>query len=149
MKEIAQVLLFDREGRLLIYLRDNEPRIPFPNCWDFFGGHLEGNETPEQAVVREVMEELGVRLDAWRFFRRYECLSGDAYPNVKHIYHAQIHRTASELELREGQRLAAIDCEDRFQFSWANILAAVLEDFVASGLWPRPVDNSLRNSAAK
>jgi 8-oxo-dGTP diphosphatase len=70
MKEIAQVLLFDREGKLLIYLRDNKPEIPFPDYWDFFGGHIEEGETPDQALVREVGEELGVRLETWQFFRR-------------------------------------------------------------------------------
>jgi mutator protein MutT len=149
MKEIAQVLLFDREGKLLIYLRDNKPEIPFPGYWDFFGGHIEAGETPEQALVREVREELGVGLDMWRFFRRYECLSGDAYPNIKHIFHAQIDRVASELTLFEGQRIAAIGCDERFEFSFANILATILTDFVGSGLWPHPVDNSFRDIAAK
>jgi ADP-ribose pyrophosphatase len=149
MKEIAQILLFDREGRLLIYLRDNKPEIPFPDCWDFFGGHIEAGETPEQALVREVSEELGVRLDRWQFFRRYECLSGDAYPNIKHIFHAQIDRRAAELTLFEGQRIAAIRCDERFEFRFANILAAILADFVGSGLWPHPVDNSFRGIPAK
>ena len=149
MKEIAQVLLFDREGRLLIYLRDSKPEIPFPDHWDFFGGHMEAGETPEQALVRELREELGVRLDRWRFFRRYECLSGDAYPNIKHIFHAQIDRLASELTLYEGQRIAAIGSDERFEFRFANILAAILADFVGAGLWPHPVDNSFRDIAAK
>jgi 8-oxo-dGTP diphosphatase len=149
MKEIAQVLLFDRKGRLLIYLRDNKPEIPFPDHWDFFGGHREEGETPEQALVREVREELGVELDMWQFFRRYECLSGDAYPNIKHIFHAQIDRLASELTLFEGQRIAAIGRDERFEFKFANILAAILADFVGSGLWPSAVDNSFRDIAAK
>ena len=133
MKEIAQVLLFDRAGRLLIYLRDNKPEIPFPNYWDFFGGHLEQDENPEQALAREVKEELGVRLETWRFFRRYECFSGDAYPNIKHIYHAQIDRLASDLRLYEGQRLVAIARGERCDYKFANILGAILEDFVGSG----------------
>jgi 8-oxo-dGTP diphosphatase len=58
--EIAQALLFDRNHRLLLYLRDDKPEIPFPNRWDFFGGHVEPGETAEQALVREVREELGV-----------------------------------------------------------------------------------------
>jgi len=149
MKEIAHVLLFDRQGRLLIYLRDNKPEIPFPDHWDFFGGHIEEGETPEQALAREVGEELGVRLESWRFFRRYECISGDAYPNIKHIFYAQIERLASDLTLFEGQRIAAIGCDQRFEFRFANILAAILSDFVGSGLWPHPVDNSFRDIAAK
>jgi 8-oxo-dGTP pyrophosphatase MutT (NUDIX family) len=68
MKEISQVLLFDSDRRLLVYLRDDNPAIPFPNHWDFFGGHLEAGETPEQALLREVKEELGVELSGGNFF---------------------------------------------------------------------------------
>jgi len=137
MKEIAQLLLFDRDGRLVIYLRDNKPEIPFPNHWDFFGGHLEAGETPEQALARELNEELGIEMTSFRPFRRYECFTGDAYPNVKYLYYAQIDRRAADLVLYEGQRLAAIAREERKEFRFANILAAILEDFIASGLWCR------------
>jgi len=51
MKQIAMALLFDRNNRLLIYLRDDQPDIPFPNHWDLFGVHVEEGETPEEALV--------------------------------------------------------------------------------------------------
>jgi 8-oxo-dGTP diphosphatase len=143
MKKIAQALLFDPAARLLIYLRDDKADIPFPNHWDFFGGHVEPSESPEQALVREVKEELGVELRQWRFFRRYQCLHGDAYPNLKYIYYGRIDRSAVDLSLLEGQRLAAIHREERFAFRFANVLGAILEDFVAAGLWP-VVDKSPR-----
>jgi 8-oxo-dGTP diphosphatase len=102
MKQIAMVFLFDRHGRLLIYLRDNKPEIPFPNHWDFFGGHIEEGETPEQALVREVREELGIELQQWNLFRIYECEEGDAYPNLKYVYWAKIDKIGPELTLYEG-----------------------------------------------
>jgi 8-oxo-dGTP diphosphatase len=90
MKQIAQFLLFDRNQNLLVFLRDDKPDIPFPNHWDFFGGHIEAGESPEQALVREVKEELGLDLRHWEFLRCYECLEGDAYPNRKFIYHGAV-----------------------------------------------------------
>jgi 8-oxo-dGTP diphosphatase len=141
MKQIAMVLLFDRHGRLLIYLRDDKPEIPFPNHWDFFGGHLEEGETPEQAMIREVKEELGIDLQQWDFFREYICSEGDAYPNIKYLYWAKTDRRAEELTLYEGQRLMSITADQRRNVKFANILGQILDDFVASGLWPQPVDN--------
>ena len=33
----------------------------YPGVWDLFGGHIEGKESPEDALRREAMEELGDR----------------------------------------------------------------------------------------
>jgi 8-oxo-dGTP diphosphatase len=142
MIQIAHVLLFDRDDRLVIYLRDDKADIPFPNHWDFFGGHLEPGETPEQALLREVKEELGIELRQWQFFRSYECLEGDVYPNRKYIYQARIDKTIDELTLHEGQRLASIKPDQCCHFNFANILAAILHDFITAGAWPRAVDKS-------
>jgi 8-oxo-dGTP diphosphatase len=141
MVQIAQALLFDRDGKLLIYLRDDKPTIPFPNHWDLFGGHVEAGETPEQALCRELQEEIGVALEMSRLFRRYECLTGDAYPNEKFIYFSEINRRAADLTLYEGQRLTSIAAAERFDYKFANILGTVVEDFIAAGLWPDAVDN--------
>jgi 8-oxo-dGTP diphosphatase len=147
MKQIAMVLLFDRDARLLIYLRDNKPEIPFPNHWDFFGGHVEAWETPEEAMVREVKEELGIELTQWNFFRRYVCTEGDAYPNVKYLYWTKIDKNPEALTLHEGQRLISIAPEQRSSLKFANILGQILEDFIESGFWPKPVDNFDSESA--
>lgn len=53
--------LLVRDGRVLLVHR-NGTRSHYPDCWDLAGGHVENGEAPREAVVRECLEELGVRV---------------------------------------------------------------------------------------
>lgn len=130
MKKIAAIIFENDSGELLLYLRDNKPDIPFPDHWDLFGGHIEEGETPEQALVREVKEELGIELKNYKFFRIYECLTGDAYPNIKYIYSGKINIPLEEITLFEGVRPAWFKKDEISQIKFANILRQVVMDYI-------------------
>lgn len=51
--------LLVREGCVLLGRRSAH-RAHFPNVWDVFGGHAERGESPHDAIVRELREEIGV-----------------------------------------------------------------------------------------
>jgi 8-oxo-dGTP diphosphatase len=65
-KFTACKLAYIIDNKLLVYLRDDFAHIPFPNMWDFPGGVREGDETPEQCVLRELEEEFGIKLEESR-----------------------------------------------------------------------------------
>ena len=45
----------------MILLGKRSPHLDFyPDVWDIIGGHLKLNETPEQTLMRELKEEIGV-----------------------------------------------------------------------------------------
>jgi len=129
MIEVATALIFDTDGKLLIYLRDDKPEIPFPNHWDLFGGHVEAGETPDGALVREVREELNIELVDYQLFQTYDCREGDAHPNFKHVYWAHTDQRADTLTLYEGQYLQGIDLEQRQEYRFANILGRIIDDY--------------------
>ena len=54
----AAALLVTEEGRYLMQLRDDKPGLRLAGHWALFGGAVEGAETPEQALRRELREEL-------------------------------------------------------------------------------------------
>jgi 8-oxo-dGTP diphosphatase len=52
-----------RDGRVLLGLRRAD-RPSHRGVWDVFGGHCEGSESPREALVRELGEELGIEVRA-------------------------------------------------------------------------------------
>lgn len=57
---VALGLLINDQGQFLITLR-NDPKAKWAHLkWEIPGGGIEKGETPEQAVIRELKEEVGV-----------------------------------------------------------------------------------------
>lgn len=51
------------DDRLLVYRRDNNSEIPFPDMWDLSGGGRENGENGAECIVRETFEEFGIKVD--------------------------------------------------------------------------------------
>ena len=130
MIRIAAIILENDRGEFLLYLRDNKPGIPFPNEWDLIGGHVEEGETPEEALLREVKEELDYDLKDYRFFREYRCLEGDVYPNVKYIYSGKFNLPPEEITLLEGACTRYFSENEIGAIKIANIQSKILCDYI-------------------
>lgn len=59
---VAACALIDRDGRVLLAKRPEGKSMA--GYWEFPGGKLEQGETPEQALVRELKEELNIDTEA-------------------------------------------------------------------------------------
>jgi len=58
---VSAVALIDVDGRVLLAQRPEGKSLA--GMWEFPGGKVEQGETPEQALIRELQEELGI--DTW------------------------------------------------------------------------------------
>ncbi len=58
---VAACALVDRDGRILLARRPEGK--PMAGLWEFPGGKLATGETPEQALIRELKEELGIETE--------------------------------------------------------------------------------------
>jgi 8-oxo-dGTP diphosphatase len=59
---VVAVALADSAGRIL--LQQRAPGRSMDGLWEFPGGKVEEGELPEAALIREIEEELGIRLDS-------------------------------------------------------------------------------------
>lgn len=134
MHHFASVLLVDPRGWLLLQERDEHPVID-PDCWGFPGGHLEGEETPEQGAHREFEEETGVALAAgsirhWRdvevFHEAYDSL------DVMHLFVGATRLGDADIECHEGRRIVFVDPTRISDLRLTRGTQLSLPDFLAS-----------------
>jgi len=55
---VSAVALIDSVGRILLGRRPSDK--PMPGLWEFPGGKINLGETPEEALIRELREELAI-----------------------------------------------------------------------------------------
>jgi 8-oxo-dGTP diphosphatase len=65
----AKAAFFHRDT-VLVCLRDAFAHIPWPDHWDLPGGGREGEESPEECLLRELQEEFGLALPQARLIYR-------------------------------------------------------------------------------
>ena len=104
--EVALAVL-EQRGRWLIQLRDDIPGIVAPGCWGLFGGHLDPGEQPEQALRRELREEIAYEAAA---LEPWYC--SDQEGRVRHVFRGVLSCPLHELQLLEGQDMALANLDE-------------------------------------
>jgi 8-oxo-dGTP diphosphatase len=100
---VAACALVDADGRVLIAQRPAGK--PMVGLWEFPGGKVEAGETPEQSLIRELNEELGIVVNE-------ACLApltfaSHAYPDFHLLMPLYVCRRWEGLvTATEGQKLA-------------------------------------------
>ena len=129
---VAAIILIG--GNYLLQQRDNKRGIFFPAHWGCFGGAMENGETHEEALVRELDEELAIALQpsVLRYFTRFDFdLSFAGLAPISRYYY-ELKFAMSQLatfRLQEGSALRL--------FSPGQILATAvpLTPYDAFALW--------------
>ncbi|MBV8934688.1 MAG: 8-oxo-dGTP diphosphatase MutT [Alphaproteobacteria bacterium] len=99
---VSAVALVDADGRVLLAQRPAGKAMA--GLWEFPGGKVNPDETPENALIRELAEEIGIDVTA-------SCLApftfaSHSYPDFHLLMPLYVCRKWSGIPVaREGQRL--------------------------------------------
>jgi 8-oxo-dGTP diphosphatase len=103
----------DRD-KFMFFLRDDKETIPFPNMVDIIGGHLEKDEAPLEAAMRDFGEELD-DLDTGQPFQPAKLVPFKAWVDERNveqnIFGCELETTPN-LVLKEGQKLVFLSRDD-------------------------------------
>ena len=99
--DVAVGVLIDAQGRFLLTSRPVGK--VYAGFWEFPGGKLEATETVEQALRRELQEELGITIataQPWKI----ELMD---YPHARvRLHFCKVWHWTGDFEMREGQTMA-------------------------------------------
>lgn len=96
--EVAVGILIDACGRFLLTTRPSGKA--YAGYWEFPGGKLEPNETVEQALRRELQEEIGVTIGPAEVWKS----SIVDYPHaLVRLHFCKVRHWEGDLHMREGQ----------------------------------------------
>ncbi|MCZ2208043.1 NUDIX domain-containing protein, partial [Cylindrospermopsis raciborskii] len=112
----VKALIYRNDGSMLLQQRDSNPDLPLPNTWTWFGGLVELGEELENALERELIEELGClpgKVEEELF--RWEWTGEE--PALNHIFSLPFQVKESDLTLMEGQSMGWFYLSEIFELS--------------------------------
>lgn len=99
--DVAVGILVDGQGRFLLTSRP--PGKVYAGFWEFPGGKLEPGETVEQALRRELQEEIGVTIGEAPVWRVEEF----DYPHARvRLHFCRVRQWSGDLVMHEGQEMS-------------------------------------------
>ena len=98
--DVAVGVLIDPDGRFLITSRP--PGKIYADHWEFPGGKVEAGETVEQALRRELHEELGIMIGP---AQPWKTTLHDYVHALVRLHFCKVFEWRGEFEMREAQRM--------------------------------------------
>lgn len=127
---VSACALIDSDGRVLLTRRPEGK--PMAGLWEFPGGKVDPGETPEDALIRELEEELGISVaSACLAPLTFASHAYDAFHLLMPLYVCR--RWKGDIEPREGQEIAWVRSQKlrSYEMPPADVpLIAILQDWL-------------------
>lgn len=133
MRNVVGAILINERGEILLQQRDDKPDLRYAGHWTFFGGAVEEGETLEEAIYRELIEELELSVPL-RWWKSYVCpartIAGQVQ-TINHLYIGFMTQDLSTLTLHEGQAMRYFTPEEAQTLTLAFMQSPMLALYFA------------------
>jgi 8-oxo-dGTP diphosphatase len=110
---VVSAILANGKGKVLMQLRDDRPDLEYPAHWTLPGGYVEEDETPGEAIRRELREEMELDIPlVYRGSHRAQRGPGGSVTVEQHLYVGRLDTPVDAIPLHEGQALRYVSARE-------------------------------------
>jgi 8-oxo-dGTP pyrophosphatase MutT (NUDIX family) len=109
IRKVALIIFYDDKKRILLQDRRGISRLG--EEWGYFGGEIEKDETPEQAVIRETKEELDFDLKECKYIGEYSDEIKDLFV-VRKVFISTLKNNLLKFKQKEGINMNLFSLEE-------------------------------------
>ena len=117
--------ILEKEGKILLAQRPEH--ADQPGMWEFAGGKVEAAETQQEALIRELREELGIEAVPARYVASHQ---REVSQRLIHLHAWHVPEFSGELKAHYHSALVWSTPEDAFTYDLAPADIPLLEAFI-------------------
>jgi 8-oxo-dGTP pyrophosphatase MutT (NUDIX family) len=120
-RDIVSALIFSKDGKLLMGMKDPKSGGVYADCWHIPGGGVDEGEIQEQALRREMLEEVGIDIAKCKVTLADDQGKGETEKTLKdtgekvickmkfYVYHVYIDKYTDEIETKPSDDLVKLE----------------------------------------
>ena len=121
---VVAALIFEEKGRILITRRHDDAH--FGGYWEFPGGRIEDGEGPDEALVREIREEVNLNIDVQRLYHHEVFDYGDRVIDIS-FYLCRPEPPAQTVERLDVADFAWVETGELDQYAFPRADASLVK----------------------
>jgi 8-oxo-dGTP diphosphatase len=122
------IVIYNSAMEYLLQKRDHNPGIKYPGTWVFLGGGVKKGESPEDAIKRELYEEIGFSLSDPEWYGEFH-YSDEEEEHLQYVFCKKLDLDVSRLTLREGDALKYLSWQDAQSLEFGFNIKTILLDY--------------------
>lgn len=125
--EVVAAVIVDQKNKYMCVQRGTNSKKYLSEKWEFPGGKIEDNENHTEALVREIQEELKMRIESVNHIITVD----HSYPDFQLIMHAYLSKIIDgEPNLTEHLDLKWLPADQLSSLDWAAADVPIVEKII-------------------
>lgn len=122
-RTIVSALIFSKDNKLLMGRKDPHGGGVYPDAWHIPGGGVDEGETLQQALIREIKEEVGLDITPYQLTPVQIIGHGDSEKTLKNtgekvLCHMDFHRFEIHIDSRNADEIPLRLSDDLVETRW-------------------------------